>query len=99
MALFTAIGTALGASAATAFSVGVGATALATAVGVGAYAAGGGFNQSSGDSRIEAATGTGALTPDEARATAKKRAYRAGVINTSATGLETKSSTSQAKLK
>ena len=100
MPVFTTIGTVLGASAATAFSVGLGATALATAVGVGAYAVGGGFDsRSSVDDRVGAATGTGKLTAEEARTTAKKKAYRSGVINTSPTGLDSNPNTSTAKLK
>jgi len=101
--VFTSIGLAVGAGAASAFAVGVGTTAIAAAVGVGAYAAGGGFggtdNVGSVDSRVEAATGTGALTKEEATSTAKKRAYRAGIISTSPTGLDTQPSTSSAKLK
>ena len=102
--VFTSIGLALGAGVTSALAVGVGATALtAGAIGVGAYAAGGGFggtdNVGSVDSRVEAATGTGALTKEEATSTAKKRAYRAGIISTSPTGLDTQPSTSSVKLK
>lgn len=100
MAVFTAIGTFLGASAATAFSVGVGATAIAAAVGVGAFAAAGGFDSdSSVDERVQAATGTGQLTAEEAYKAAKKRAYRAGILHTSPTGLDNQPKTSSAKLK
>ena len=90
MPVFTSIGVAIGASAAAAF-----------AVGVGAYALGGGFDgdKSGGDSRVQAATGTGALTHAEAKNIARKKAYRAGVINTTPTGLDTPPNTSTAKLK
>ena len=102
MPVFSAIGLALGATtAASAFAVGVGATALAVGVGVGAYALGGGFDSksASADARIEAATGTGALTADESQKIAKKKAYRAGIINTSPGGLDSEPNTSTAKLK
>ena len=101
MPVFTTIGVALGATAASAFAVGVGATAIATAVGVGAYAAGGGFDSKGGgaDDRVSAATGTGKLTAAEAKTAAKKKAYRAGVITTSPTGLDSNPNTSTAKLK
>lgn len=98
--VFTAIGTALGAGAATAFSVGVGATALAVGAGVGAYALGGGFSSKDNvDSRVEAATGTGALTEAEAASAAKKRAYRSGILHTTPTGLDKNSDTSSVKLR
>jgi hypothetical protein len=45
MALFTALGTALGATAASAFAVGLGTTAIAAGAGVGAAAASGAFNK------------------------------------------------------
>jgi len=101
MPIFTTIGLAIGASAASALAVGVGATALATAVGIGAYALGGGFDskRASADARIEAATGTGALTADESQTIAKKKAYRAGIINTSPGGLDSEPNTSTQKLK
>ena len=105
MPVFTSIGLAVGATAATAFAVGVGATALATGVGLVAYGAGGGFD-SSGDvmgqtaSRVaDSRTETGALTPEEAALKAKSRAYRSGVLFTSPTGLDSVGKTSSAKLR
>lgn len=100
--VFTSIGLAIGASAATAFAVGAGATALTLgAVGVGAYALAGGFDsdQPGGDSRVDSALETGKLTDAEARSSAKKKAYRAGIIHTTPTGLDSEPKTSSAKLK
>ena len=100
MGLFTGIGLALGATAATAFSVGAAATVGAIAIGAGAYALGGGFDSKSGgsvDSRVSAATGQ--LTEAEAQSAAKKRAFRSGVLFTSPTGLDADAKTSSAKLR
>ena len=106
MPLFSAIGGALlggaaaSAAAGTAFTVGVGATALAVGAGVGAYALGAGFKSGDTvDSRIEAATGTGILTAEEARSAATKKAYRSGVLHTSPTGLYKETPASSVKLK
>lgn len=103
MPVFTSIGLALGASAATAAGVGIGAAALATGAGLAAYTAGGGFGDLMGgedkpvDTRIASATGQ--LTEEEAQTAAKKRAYRSGVLFTSPTGLNSSSDTASAKLK
>ena len=102
MPVFTSIGLALGASAATALAVGTAATIGATAIGVGAYAAGGGFDSkksSAVDSRVESVVGTGELTEAEAQTAAKKRAFRSGVLFTSPTGLDSDPRTSSAKLR
>jgi len=100
MPIFTGIGLAIGASAATAFAVGVGATAIGAAVGVGAYAAGGGFDSKDGggDSRVDVG-GTGALSSSEARSKSQKRAYRSGILFTSPGGMENAPKTSSAKLR
>jgi len=98
MPLFTAIGTALGASAATAFSVGVGATAVAAGAGVAAYGAAGGFDSKSGDSRVQVSTDTGTLTDEEAMTDARKRAYRSGILFTSPTGTGSNPETASARL-
>ncbi len=95
MAVFTAIGTAIGASAATAFTVGVGATALAAGVGMAASSMG----AAGQDGRIESSVGTGALSDDEISSAAKKRMFRSGVMFTSPTGLDNQPRTSSAKLK
>lgn len=100
MPVFTSIGTALGATAATAFSVGVGATAVAAGVGYAAYSAGqsgASKGASSVDSRVS--TATGALSEDEAQSAAKKRLFRSGVLFTSPTGLDSNPKTSSAKLR
>lgn len=105
MPVFTSLGLALGATAVTATAVGIGATALAVGAGVGAYALAGGFDSTQGasqgpiDSRVSAATDTGALTEAEAQTAAKKRAFRSGVLFTSPTGLDTDPRTSSAKLR
>ena len=100
MAVFTAIGTALGAVATSAFATGLGATALGLGA---AYAAGSMFGDDTGGDRSSIDTrmtgATGALTSDEAQANAKKRAYRSGVLFTSPSGLGTDASTSSAKLR
>lgn len=103
MPLFTSIGLGVGATAATAFAVGVGATAIAAGVGVAAFSAGGGFSDSGGDapaavdSRVS--SDTGALTEGEAQTAAKKRLFRSGVLFTSPTGLDSDTRTSSAKLR
>lgn len=102
MPVFTTIGLAIGATAATAFGVGVGATALAVGVGAGAVALSGGFGtgnnpSQSVDSRVQAATGE--ITEAEAQTAAKKRAFRSGVLFTSPTGLDSDPRTSSAKLR
>jgi len=80
----------------TALAVGLGAAA----VGTGIYALAGGFDSDEGpsDSRVDV-TGTGRLTGEEATKAAKKKAFRAGIIHTSPTGLEEKGKTSSAKLR
>ncbi len=100
MPVFTTVGLALGATAATAFGVGVGATALAVGVGAGAVALSGGFDSGGGpsvDSRVQ--TATGEVTEAEAQTAAKKRAFRSGVLFTSPTGLDSDPRTSSAKLR
>jgi len=97
MPVFTAIGLALGVSAAWAAAAGVAATAL---VGAAGYAAAGGFSDDTPapvDSRVSAATGE--LTEAEAQTQAKKRLYRSGVLFTSPTGLDETGKTSSAKLR
>jgi len=97
MPVFTAIGVALGVSAAWATAAGIAATAVVAA---GAYAAGGGFSDDAPDpvdNRISAQTGQ--LTEAEAQTQAKKRAYRSGVLYTSPTGLDEAGKTSSAKLR
>lgn len=97
MPIFTAIGVALGFTAAAATIGGIAATA---AVGVGAFAAGGGFDAPS-DTRISAPTitDTGALTAQQATTAAKKRAFRTGVLFTSPTGLDSTGKVASAKLR
>lgn len=104
MAVFTAIGLALGASAGTAaFVTGVAATAV---VGAGAVA----YGESKGAaaaSRVPSFSGidtriaqdVGEVTEAEAQTVAKKRAYRSGVLFTSPVGLDSDARTSSAKLR
>jgi hypothetical protein len=109
MPVFTSIGAAIiGAglitASATVTAFGVGAVVVgALAVGAAGYALAGGFDSNDGgggDSRIQAAaSGTGQLTPAEAKTASKKRAYRKGILFTSPTGLDSKENTSSAKLK
>lgn len=100
MPVFTAIGTALGASAAAATAVGVGTTALA---GYSAYKLGTSQAKGIGDIDITeprvSSPGTGKLSETEAQTLAKKRAFRSGVLFTSPTGLNSVPSTSSAKLR
>jgi len=105
MPVFTAIGAALGATAATATAVGIGATAVAAGVGAVAYQAGQGSGQ---DGSFDApavaqpagpSADVGALTEAEAQTAAKKRAFRSGVLFTSPTGLDSDPRTSSAKLR
>ena len=79
----------------------LGVTALAAGSGVAGYAAAGGFSSKdeSVDSRVSTAVGTGELTEEEAQSTAKKRAYRSGILYTSPTGLDSDAKTSSAKLR
>jgi len=99
MPLFTGLGLALGATAATATTVGLGATALAAGVGAAAFGASQLFGDTGGDSRVSVSTNTGALTETEAQTAAKKRAFRSGVLFTSPTGLDNEPRTSSAKLR
>jgi len=96
MPIFTAIGVALGFTAAAATIGGIAATA---AVGIGAFAAGGGFDAPS-DTRLSApSVDTGALTAAESQTAAKRRAFRSGVLFTSPTGLDSTGKVASAKLR
>ena len=101
MPVFTSVGLAIGATAATAAAVGFGATALAIGVGVAGFAMAGGFssNDESVDSRIQASTDTGKISEEDAQAAAKKRLFRSGVLFTSPTGLDSDATTASAKLR
>ncbi len=85
----------------------IGVAALLAAASVGTVAATGGFDEDKGgednivmDTRVEEAlVETGALTEGEAQSTAKKRAFRSGVLFTSPTGLDSDPRTSSAKLR
>ena len=107
MPVFTSLGLALGATSATALSVGLGATALAGGIGYGAYSIGKATKAAETsqasvidvpDTRIDEED-TGELTEEEAQTAAKKRLYRSGILFTSPTGLEEVGKTSSAKLR
>ena len=107
MPVFTSLGLALGATSATALSVGLGATALAGGIGYGAYSLGKSSGAASApartvidvpDTRIDTED-TGEITVEEAQTAAKKRLYRSGILFTSPTGLEEAGRTSSAKLR
>ena len=107
MPVFTSIGLALGATSATALSVGLGATALAGGVGYATYSAGKAKGAASApaaspidlpDTRIDIED-TGEITEEEAQTAAKKRLYRSGILFTSPLGLGEGTETSSAKLR